>query len=92
MYEEILELEKYCNKIGVVTEKVGLLDGWCLYFNNGGDVVQHSGSYGSKNGCVEFGYTGFTLDFKAMSLKDAKGFVRHRKDSLNNKVGGRRGK
>lgn len=49
-----------------------------------GDVVQHSGSYGSQNGCVEFGYTGLAdiefcttteydnIDFCAIPLDKAK--------------------
>ena len=56
-----------------------------------GDVVQHSGSYGSQNGCVEFGYTGLKdtefytatgyedIDFCAIPLEKAK------KIFLNNK-------
>lgn len=89
MYEEILELEKFCSEIGVDTEKIPLLDGYCLKFNNGGDVIQHSGSYGSKNGCVEFGYTGFTIDFKAIPLKAAKDFIKRKKNSFNNRIGGK---
>jgi hypothetical protein len=84
MYKEILELEIYCDEIGVETRKEEILDGYVLNFNNGGDVVQHQGSYGSKVGCVEFGYTGFeTIDFYATPLKDAKDFVLKHKDELN---------
>lgn len=59
MYDEILKLEQYCKRIGVKVKKERLYEGWALRFNNGGDVVQHRGSYGSRCGCVEFGYTGF---------------------------------
>ena len=84
MYKEILELEKYCDDIGVETRKETLLDGYVLRFNNGGDVVQHQGSYGGKAGCVEFGYTGFEeVDFKATLLEKAKEFVAEHKYELN---------
>lgn len=83
MYKEIIELKDYCEKIGVVVREENLFDGWILRFNNGGDVVQHFGSYGSHNGCVEFGYTGFYLDFQATPLKNAKAFVKRNKEKLN---------
>ena len=87
MYNEILELEMYCKEIGVKVKKERLIDGYVLKFKNGGDVVQHIGSYGSRSGCVEFGYTGFTsTDFKATPLKNAKAFVKRNKDKLNKGV------
>lgn len=84
MYKEILELEKYCNNIGVVVRKETNFDGYTLRFNNGGDVIQCTGSYGSRHGCVEFGYTGFeTVDFKATPLEKAKQFVAEHGYELN---------
>lgn len=84
MYKEILELAEYCEKIGVEIEKENFIDGYALRFKNGGDVVQHRGSYGSKSGCVEFGYTGFPrTDFHTTPLKEAKAFVKRHKDKLN---------
>lgn len=59
MYKEILELAKFCEENGIEIVQGELLDGYGLRFNNGGDVVQHMGSYGNSRGCVEFGYTGF---------------------------------
>lgn len=83
MYNEILELEKYCNEIGVKTRKISYFGGWALYFQKG-DVIQHRGSYGNNAGCVEFGYTGFEeVDFKATTLENAKEFVKTNKDILN---------
>ena len=87
MYKEILELKKYCNKIGVNCSYERLLDGFAIRFKNGGDVVQHFGSYGSESGCVEFGYTGFKrTDFHATPLKKAKEFVKRNKYKLNRSV------
>lgn len=84
MYKEILELEKYCNEIGVECKGEKHFDGYVLRFNNGGDVIQCTGSYGSRHGCVEFGYTGYEgMDFKACTLENAKAFVELAKDKLN---------
>jgi hypothetical protein len=84
MYKEILELEEYCNEIGVAVRKETLYDGYILRFNNSGDVIQHSGSYGCRCGCVEFGYTNHeTIDFYATPLKAAKVFIFKHKDELN---------
>ena len=83
MYKEILELKDYCDKIGVVAKKQRLYDGYALRFENGGDVIQHSGSYGHAAGCVEFGGTNSRIDYCATSLKNAKAFVRRNKDKLN---------
>ena len=88
MYNEILELEEYCKKIGVIVHKETFLDGYCLKFNNGGDVVQHRGSYGCNCGCVEFGYTGFKkTDFKATTLPCAKSFIYRHRTELNEATG-----
>ena len=84
MYKEILELEKFCEKIGVETHKEELFDGYVLKFNNGSDVIQHGGSYGHNIGCVEFGYTGVeSRDFCATPLEKAKDFVHKYKRKLN---------
>ena len=84
MYNEILQLEKFCKEIGVECKLEKLWEGHAIRFNNGGDAVQHDGSYGSKCGCVEFGYTGFEeVDFCATKLDKAKEFVIEHKDKLN---------
>lgn len=86
MYKEILELAKFCEENGIEIVQGELLDGYGLRFNNGGDVVQHMGSYGNSRGCVEFGYTGFSeVDFTATPLEKAKEFLKANKDTLNQK-------
>lgn len=82
MYKEILELKKYCNEIGVICRYEKLFDGFAIRFNNGGDVVQHSGSYGNRIGCVEFAIGNYE-DYKAISLEKAKTLIRVWKDKLN---------
>lgn len=86
MYTEILELKDYCEKIGVVVREERLFDGYVLRFKNGGDVIQHYGSYGNNAGCVEFGLTGSRLDYCATPLKNAKAFVKRNKEKLNKEV------
>lgn len=88
-YKEILALERFCLEIGIAVEKESFLDGWALRFKNGGDVVQHGGSGGSKRGCVEFA-VGRRIDFSATGIEKAKKFVEEYKDELNG--GKRRGK
>ena len=81
-YKEILELHKYCEKIGVHTELRHLYDGYHILFKNGGDVVQHKYSYGSACGCVEPAIRS-RLDYSAISLNTAKSLIRKHKDKLN---------
>lgn len=81
-YKEINELYEYCKKIGIHAEISPFLDGFCIRFNNGGDVVQHMGSYGSGCGCVEPAI-GSRLDYKAVSLNNAKSLMRRHKADLN---------
>ena len=87
MYKEILELKKYCDKIGVSCICERFIDGYALRFNSGGDVVQHRGSYGSNAGCVEFAI-GSRRDYKATILSRAKNLVKRWKDKLNGGVYG----
>jgi hypothetical protein len=86
MYKEILVIEDYCKKNGVKIKKKKLFDGYVLRFNNGGDVAQHGGTYGSNQGCVEFGFTGFSfIDFNACNIQEALSFIELHKDELNKK-------
>ncbi len=85
-YKEILALEKFCFENGIEVEKEHFLDGWALRFKNGGDIVQHHASSGSKKGCVEFAI-GRRFDFKATGVEKAKELLQEYKDELN---GGRR--
>ncbi len=83
-YTEINELYEYCKKIGIHAEISPLFDGFYIRFENGGDIVQHFGSYGSDSGCVEPAIRS-RLDYTAVSLKNAKSLVRRHKDDLNRK-------
>ena len=85
MYEEIKRLREYCDKIGIYTLLLNHGDGYILRFVKG-DAVQHRYSYGCDDGCVEFGYTGSRIDYKATTLKNAKAFVKRNKDYLNMEV------
>ena len=81
-YGEILKLYKYCQKTGVECRLEKLFDGYAIRFNNGGDFIQHHGSYGCDCGCVEPAI-GSRLDYTAVPLKNAIGLVRRHKDKLN---------
>lgn len=81
-YKEIWELKRYCEKIGVDCTIERLYDGYAIRFKKiNGDFVQHYGSYGSGCGCVEPAI-GCRLDYRAVTLKQAKGLVRRRRLKL----------
>ncbi len=86
-YHEILELHVYCQKIGVHSEIKPMFDGFRIDFPNGGDFIQHHGSYGNDCGCVE-PCIGCRLDYTAVELKKAKSLVRRYKRQLNRRNGG----
>lgn len=81
-YREIIKLYKYCEKIGVHAEISPMFNGFCIHFKNGGDVIQHDGSYGRDCGCVEFSI-GSRADYRRIPLKNAKSLVRRHKAKLN---------
>ncbi len=81
-YKEILELRQYCEKIGVECKLEKLFDGYAIRFNNGGDFIQHHGSYGCEVGCVEPAID-CRLDYSAVPLKRAKALVQYHKNKLN---------
>jgi hypothetical protein len=82
-YTEIQELYDYCIKIGIKAELKPMFDGYCLIFSGGGgDFIQHCGSYGHDNGCVE-PCISCRLDYTAVPLKNAKALVKRHKDRLN---------
>lgn len=84
-YKEIRELHDYCLKIGVKSTIEPLYDGFVIRFNNGGDFIQHRGSYGHYYGCVEPAI-GCRIDYTAVPLKNAKALVKYHKDRLNKGV------
>lgn len=87
-YNEIKKLHKFCERKGVDCSLERMLDGYAIRFKNGADVVQHYGSYGALLGMVEFGSTGYEdVDFRAMSLEDAKKFISKNVDWLNRDKG-----
>ena len=53
MYNEIIELYKWCKDQGISCELTELFDGYQINFYDGSDIVQHKYSYGSERGCVE---------------------------------------
>ncbi len=81
-YAEIIRLHEYCVKIGVECVLERLYDGYAIRFNNGGDFIQHYGSYGSDAGCVEPAI-GSRVDYTAVPLHNAKSLVRRHKYRLN---------
>lgn len=84
MYYEILAIESYCRQIGVETQRFENMGGYVLAFNNGSDVAQHRGTYGSKAGYVEFGYTGHkNYDIQGIDIYKALTFIKRHKDELN---------
>lgn len=86
MYNEILELAKFCDENGIEYQKTEFMGRITLRFKNGGIVVRSMASYGGRKGCVEFGYTGFSeVDFTATPFEKAKDFVKKNKDALNMK-------
>ena len=84
-YTAIKKLYDYCIKIGVNAELERFFDGYSIQFPNGGDFVQHMGSYGCNAGCVEPAI-GCRLDYTAVELKNAKALVRYHKDRLNRRA------
>ena len=81
-YKEILKLHTYCEKTGVECRLEKCFDGYAIRFNNGGDFIQHRGSYGCNVGCVEPAI-GSRLDYTAVPLKNAISLVKRHKDKLN---------
>lgn len=81
-YKEIVELHEYCVEIGINAVLEQFFDGFTIRFENGDDFVQHRGSYGSDNGCVEPAI-GCELDYTAVTLEEAKHLVETYRDKLN---------
>lgn len=58
-----------------------MFDGFAIRFPNGGDFIQHRGSYGCDGGCVEPAIE-CKLDYTAVPLKNAKALVKYHKERL----------
>ena len=67
MYKEILELHEMCKAHNISCELSELWGGYKLLFDDGADIVQHFGSYGSAKGCVEPAGFGDEIDYTAVS-------------------------
>ena len=80
-YKEILELYGYCKKLSIPATLESLFDGFAIRFSNGGDFIQHRGSYGCDSGCVEPAIH-CRLDYSAVPLKTAKALVKYHKERL----------
>ena len=63
MYNEILEIAKVCENNNIFCVLFDLWDGYKLLFEDGADIVQHSGSYGSAEGYVEPAGFGHNVDY-----------------------------
>ena len=66
MYSEILEIAKVCDENDIPYDLSNLWGGYKLLFEDDADIVQHSGSYGSANGCVEPAGFGQNIDYSAV--------------------------
>ena len=96
-YNEIWELFTWLIEEGFPCTIDHLFDGAKIDLTHG-DVVQHSGSYGSQNGCVEFGYTGLKdidfctatgfedIDFCAIPLEKAKQIFLNNKEYFTTNI------
>lgn len=83
-YSEILQLKNYCEEIGLKCELTRIYDGYKIKFLLG-DCVQHSGSYLSDYGYIEFGdcHCNEIKEYEPYTLTKAKEIVKKHKDLLN---------
>lgn len=81
MFIEIIELYKWCVIQGIPCEIKRLYDGHIIIFPDGSDMVQHSGSYASKQGYVEPAC--FSISYEPVTIDTAKKLIKGKK--FNNK-------
>ena len=77
-HEEIIELSKYCEEIGVETTHDVWSDRHLLRFNNSCSCEQLL-----YKGYIMFNYTEPELDSVIFKLEEAKKFVKENKEFLN---------
>lgn len=70
MYQEIVKLYQWCKANLIECTLEPLWDGYKISFVDDSDVVQHSGSYGSSNGCVE--PAGMEREYTAVDIPTIK--------------------
>lgn len=63
-----------------------MYDGYQLRFPNGADVIQHRYSYGSQEGCVEFGGVDDDIDYSAIDFTTALNILKVFHDELSKKA------
>ena len=81
MFIEIVDLYDWILKeFGDVVEFSRLWDGYKITFPNGADIVQHSGSYESKFGCVE--PAGMPYAYCPISIAKAKKIIEKNQKNL----------
>ena len=72
MYQEIIKLYQWCKKNHIHCVLDQLFDGYVLKFLDGADIIQHGGSYGNTNGCVESAGIDPDYDYSAVPLEKMK--------------------
>ena len=86
-YQEIQLLAMYWqNDLKSECTLSRLWDGYKIVFPNGADVIQHSGSYGGKEGCVEFAGVDDDIDYSAIDLPTALNILKVFYDELSQKA------
>ena len=78
MYKEIISLYKWCEEQNISCMLSTLYDGYKITFKNSfgvvhSDVVQHMGSYGSKEGYVE--PAGFSISYAPVTVEQMKDLI-----------------
>jgi hypothetical protein len=86
-YKAIQLLAMYWhNDLGGECELSRLYDGYQIRFPSGADVIQHRYSYGSQEGCVEFGGVDDDIDYSAIDFETALNILKVFYDELSKKA------
>ena len=81
MFNEIVNLYNWIiEEFGDVVELANLWDGYKIIFPNGADIVQHSGSYQSRIGCVE--PAGMPCAYEPITIEKAKQIITENQKNL----------
>ena len=78
--KELENRKKIIEEFGDVVKFENLWDGYKITFPNGADIVQHSGSYQSKLGCVE--PAGMPCAFRPITIEKAKKIITKNQKNL----------
>lgn len=86
-YHEIQLLAMFWhNELKSECTLVRMYDGYQLRFPSGADVIQHQYSYGSQEGCVEFGGVDDDIDYSAIDFTTALNILKAFHDELSKKA------